>query len=86
MTNEYVGELPSQSTKATGAIIEGRNLASGNHVGLCIDAGGVVVGHARHGLGQGAWHVGTTADEVMTPLLALTLGVLERPARPLAKR
>jgi hypothetical protein len=62
--------------RATGAIIEGRNLATGNNVGLCLDAGGVVVGHARHGIEQGSWHVGQTADEVMTPLLTLTVGAL----------
>jgi hypothetical protein len=29
-------------------------------------------------LTRGVWHVGTTADEVITPLLGLTLDTLER--------
>lgn len=62
---------------ATGVIIEGGNFATGNSVGLCLDAGGVAVGHVRHTLEQGSWHVGQTADEVMTPLLTLTLEALD---------
>jgi hypothetical protein len=61
---------------ATGATIDGQNLASGDGVELLLDAGGVVVARMRRRLTRGAWHVGATADEVIRPLLDLALGVL----------
>jgi hypothetical protein len=61
---------------ATGVSIDGANQGTGHGAHLMLDAGGVVVGRVRVRLTRGAWHVGTTADEVITPLLALTLDTL----------
>jgi hypothetical protein len=61
---------------ATGATVDGQNIANGDGADLLLDAGGVVVGHMRRRLARGAWHVGATADEVIRPLLDLTLGLL----------
>jgi hypothetical protein len=61
---------------ATGVTIDGHNIANGDGADLLLDAGGAVVGHMRKRLTRGAWHVGETADEIITPLLDLTLKVL----------
>ena len=62
---------------ATGAAVEALNLSSRDGADLMLDAGGVVVGRIRRRLERGAWHVGQTADELITPLLEMTLGILE---------
>jgi hypothetical protein len=41
-----------------------------------LDAGGVAVGRIRTRLTRGACHVGTLADDIITPLLTLTLAAL----------
>jgi hypothetical protein len=41
-----------------------------------LDAGGVVVGRMRRRLTRGPWHVGETADQVITPMLDRMLSVL----------
>lgn len=56
--------------------MEGQNLATGDGADLVLDAGGVVVGRMRRRLTRGAWHVGETADQVVTPLLGRMLSVL----------
>jgi Putative DNA-binding domain len=61
---------------ATGATVDGQNIANGDGVDLLLDAGGAVVGCIRKRLTQGTWHVGAAADEVIRPLLDLTLDVL----------
>jgi ABC-type phosphonate transport system ATPase subunit len=61
---------------ATGVTVNGHNIATGDGCDLLLDAGGVVVGHMRRRLTRGVWHVGQTADEVIRPVLDLTLGLL----------
>jgi hypothetical protein len=61
---------------ATGVAVEGQNLATGDGADLVLDAGGVVVGRMRRRVMRGAWHVGETADQVITPLLDRMLSVL----------
>jgi hypothetical protein len=59
-----------------GVLIEGRNLANGDELHLMLDGGGVAVGRMRLRLTRGVCHPGTTADDIITPLLVLTLGSL----------
>jgi hypothetical protein len=69
--------ISSERPFATGVAIEGLNASSGDSAELLLDAGGVVVGQMRRRLVRGSsWHVGATADEVIRPLLDLTLAVL----------
>jgi hypothetical protein len=62
--------------QATGVFVSGQNTASGDEATLLLDAGGVVVAHLRKRLTDDVWHVGETADGVITPLLGLALAVL----------
>jgi hypothetical protein len=73
---EIQGCISSERPFATGVAIEGVNIGSGDGAELMLDAGGVVVGRMRRCLARGAWHVGATADEVITPLLDLVFAVL----------
>jgi hypothetical protein len=74
---EAQARISSERPFATGVAIEGLNLSSGDSAELLLDGGGVVVGRMRRQLAEGSsWHVGATADEVIKPLLDLTLAVL----------
>jgi hypothetical protein len=69
--------ISSERPFATGVAIEGLNTSSGDSAELLLDAGGVVLGRVRRRLARGSsWHVGATADEVIKPLLDLTLDAL----------
>lgn len=70
------GGVSSARPFATGVAVEGQNLATGDGADVVLDAGGVVVGRMHRRLTRGAWHVGETADQVIMPLLDLTLPVL----------
>jgi Putative DNA-binding domain len=59
-----------------GVLIVGRNHASGDELHLLLDGGGVAVGRMRLRLTRGVCHPGTMADDIITPLLMLTLGSL----------
>lgn len=59
-----------------GVLIAGRNQANGDELHLLLDGGGVVVGRMRLPLTRGVCHPGTMADDIITPLLMLTLGSL----------
>lgn len=83
LTVQQLHELgpPNQGTvrvhpHGSGVLIEGRNLATGNEAHLLLDAGGVAVGRIRMRLTRGICYVPTTADDILTPLLTLTLGAL----------
>jgi hypothetical protein len=70
------GGISSVRPFATGVAVEGQNLATGDSADLVLDAGGVVMARMRRRLTRSAWHVGETADQVIKPLLDLTLPVL----------
>lgn len=59
-----------------GVLIEGRNGANGDEVHLLLDGGGVAVGRMRLRLTNSVCHPGTTADDIITPLLMLVLDSL----------
>jgi hypothetical protein len=59
-----------------GVSVEGRNQSNGNELHLLVDGGGVAVGRMRFRLTRGVCHPGTTADDILTPLLMLVLDTL----------
>jgi len=59
-----------------GISIEGRNQTNGDELHLLVDGGGVAVARMRLRLTRGVCHPGTTADDILTPLLLLTLDTL----------
>jgi hypothetical protein len=56
--------------------VDGRNAENGQEAHMLVDAGGVVVGRIRVPLTRGVCHVGTVADDILSPLLRLALDPL----------